>query len=154
MVMSGRSNGSLVGRTCVANWVVSLSMISVVANSSRFCSAGISLPVSGNDVTRLPPTLMRARMLPASTSSGSTAHGHSLMNACASGMEPGPARSVHRAGENHQYPRKPLGDVGPDGRHGDTCPGFDRDARCATHRIAQTQQVGFSYVREHSGVLQ
>ncbi len=90
MVMSGRSSGSLVGRTWVASSVVSLLMISVVANTSRLCRAGISLPVSGNEVTRLPPTLIRARMLPAAISSGSAAQGHSLMNACASGRLRGP----------------------------------------------------------------
>ena len=47
MVMSGRSSGSLVGRTWVANSVVSLLMISVVAKTSRFCRAGINFPVSG-----------------------------------------------------------------------------------------------------------
>ena len=49
MVMSGRSNGSLVGSTWVDRAAVSLLMISVVAKTSSFCSAGTSLPVSGND---------------------------------------------------------------------------------------------------------
>ena len=70
MVMSGRSNGSLVGSTWVDRAAVSLLMISVVAKTSSFCRAGISLPVSGNDVTKLPPTLIE-QQLPASISSGS-----------------------------------------------------------------------------------
>ena len=61
MVISGRSNGSLVGSTWVANSVVSLLMISVVAKISRLCRAGINFPVSGIHVIKLPPTLIRAR---------------------------------------------------------------------------------------------
>ncbi|CNI69220.1 Uncharacterised protein [Mycobacterium tuberculosis] len=98
MVMSGRSNGSLVGSTWVANSVVSLLMISVVAKTSRLRRAGISFPVSGKLVTRLPPTLIRARMWPAAISSGSTAQGHSLMNACASGRLRGPGPNAPSIG--------------------------------------------------------
>ena len=81
-VTSARSSWSLVGSTCVESAVVSFAMISMVANTSSVAQrrhAGRS--ASGNAVTRWPPRLSTARMLPARISSARTAHGHSPRNA-------------------------------------------------------------------------
>ena len=51
-VTSARSSWSLVGSTWVETAVVSLAMISVVANTSSSRSAGSSTPASGNAVSR------------------------------------------------------------------------------------------------------
>lgn len=70
-----------------------------------------------------------------------------------SGMEPGAAGPVHRAGEDHQHPCEPLGDVGALGRHGDAGAGFDRHTLGGAHRLAQPNQVGLGDVGELRAVF-
>ena len=181
MVMSGRSNGSLVGSTCGGQ--LGRLVVDDLGGGERLrgsAEPGISLPVSGNEVTRLPPTLISARMLPAAISSGSTG-ARPFVDECLrlgpaaragtersldrgdrqqiaesfelvseSGMEPRAAGAVHRAGEDHQHPGQPLGDIGPVGRHRDAGPGFDRDAFGAAHRRAQPRQLGLGARRRPS----
>jgi hypothetical protein len=70
------------------------------------------------------------------------------------GVEPRPAGSVHRAGEDHQHPREPLGDIGSVGRHGDAGPGFDRDTLGGAHRRAQPRQLSLRHIGEAGGGLE
>ena len=178
-VTSARSSWSFVGRTWVDRAVVSLAMISMVASTSSCSSAGTRSLASGKAVTRLPPRLSTARMLPARISSASTAQGHSPRNACVSGrlsgpapnvpsggehreleglhlvgeagVEPRPAGAVHRAGDDHHDPGEPLGDVGA-GRHGDARPRLHRHPPGSPHPVEQVGQVGLGDVGDARGV--
>ena len=158
MVMSGRSRGSLVGSTWVANSVVSLLMISVVANTSRLLQGRDQLArlgkrrdqaaadvdqradVSGRDLVgqhRARPFVDERLGLRAAARAGAERSldwcdrqeiAESFELVSESGMEPRAAGPVHRSGEDHQHPGQPLGDIGSFGRHRDAGAGLDRDA--------------------------
>ena len=66
-------------------------------------------------------------------------------------MEPRPAGTVHRVGEDHQRPGQPLGDVGA-ARHGDAGTGLDGEPPSAADGVAQPDQRNRVDVGERRGV--
>ena len=71
-----------------------------------------------------------------------------------SGVKPRAAGAVHGAGEDHQHPRQPLGDIASVGRHGDAGPGFDCDTFGGAHSRGQPRQLGLGDIGERRGVFE
>ena len=153
----------------VAIAVRSLRTTSATASTSSDSSAARVRSVSGNAVSGLPPTITRARRLPAAISSAMPAHGSWPSQRGRSGRDAGPsdagrgfalrrrgepvalggeqvagvaahpALTVEGAGHDEQRPAQPLGDDAA-AAHGDAGAGHHRDPARGAHRVQQAGQ--------------